>query len=238
MRKIVIIGASSGIGRFLAELYARTDAKVAIIGRREEKLREIVATCSDKYISKVCDITDTDYLIKVLEEITRQLGNIDLMIISSGTGELNPELKYKLEEPTLLTNVLGWTCIVDWTMNLFQEQGFGQLVSVSSAGGLRGSSISPAYNASKAFQINYMEGMRQKANKLNKRIFTTDVRPGFVNTTMAKGDGIFWMASIEKAGKQIYKAIEKRKKIVYITHRWRFVAFILKHIPSSVYSRM
>lgn len=238
MRKIIIIGATSGIGKCLAELYAKTDAKIAIVGRREDKLCEIVKMCSDKYISRACDVTDTNSLSNVLDEICQELGGVDLMIISAGTGEINPKLRFDIEEPTLNTNVLGWTCIVDWTMNQFERQGFGHLVSISSVGGLRGSGLAPAYNATKAFQINYMEGMRQKANKLSKKIFTTDIRPGFVNTAMAKGEGIFWMTSVEKAGKQIFRAIENKRNIAYVTKRWILIAFILKHIPPCIYSKM
>lgn len=238
MRKIVIIGATSGIGKTLAELYAKTDAKIAIVGRREDLLQEIAATYKDKYIYRVCDINVTDVLMSSLDDIFNQLGGIDLMIISAGTGELNPELVYQLEEPTLKTNVLGWTCIVDWTIKQFEKQGFGHLVSISSVGGLRGSGIAPAYNATKAFQINYIEGMRQKVNKLNKKIFVTDIRPGFVDTAMAKGNGLFWIAPVEKASKQIYTAIQKKKKIVYITKRWKFIAQILKLIPSSLYCKI
>lgn len=63
----------------------------------------------------------------------------------------------------------------------------------------------------KAFQINYIEGIRQK-NKLNGEIYITDIRPGFIDTAMSKGDGLFWVAPTSKAGTQIYKAIEKRRK--------------------------
>lgn len=237
MKKIVIIGATSGIGQCLASMYGKTDARIAILGRREEKLREIASTCEDKYVSKVCDITDISKLTDILDNISGQLGGIDLMIISAGTGELNPELKYELEYPALMTNVLGWTCIVDWTMNLFEKQGYGHLVSISSVGGLRGSGIAPAYNATKAFQLNYMEGMRQKANKLNRQIHTTDIRPGYIDTAMAKGDDLVWVAPVDKAGKQIYNAIERRKKIVYITKRWRLIAFIFKRIPAFIYCK-
>ena len=55
---------------------------------------------------------------------------------------------------------------------------------------------------------------------------------------MAKGDGLFWVAPLEKAGKQIYKAIQKKKKVAYITRRWQFVALILKLIPRTVYCKV
>lgn len=238
MKKIVIVGATSGIGRNLAELYADTDAKIAIVGRREEKLKEIVAKDKEKFIYRVCDVTQTEMLTKTLDDILQAFGVIDLMIISAGTGELNPDLDYKIEEPTLRTNILGWTYIVDWSMKQFEKQGFGHLTSISSVGGLRGNGVAPAYNASKSFQINYLEGMRQKANKLNKRIFVTDIRPGFVDTAMAKGEGLFWVATIEKAGKQIFAAIQRKKKVAYITKRWHLVALILKLLPSSVYCKI
>lgn len=222
----------------MAELYMNNDVKVVIIGRREDKLKEIAAIDYGKYIYKVCDISNTDVLTNQLDDIVNQLGCIDLMIITAGTGELNPELSYQLEEIALKTNVLGWTCVVDWTIKQFEKQGFGHLVSISSVGGLRGSGIAPAYNATKAFQINYMEGIRQKTNKVNNKIFITDIRPGLVDTAMAKGNGLFWVASVEKASKQIYAAIQKKRKIAYITKRWILVALILKLIPSSLYCKI
>ena len=105
-------------------------------------------------------------------------------------------------------------------------------------GGLRGSSNAPAYNATKAFQINYLEGLRQKATKLKIPIFVNDIRPGFVDTAMAKGEGQFWVTTIEKATNQILQAIKKKRKVVYITKRWKLVAAILKRIPQQIYDRM
>lgn len=237
-KRVVIIGATSGIGKCLAELYAKESEKIVVVGRREKLLQELAVSVPDKYIVKICDITNQDSTQKILDEVYTELGGIDLMIISSGTGELNPDLNFAIEEPTLKTNVLGWTHIVDWTINQFEKQGFGHLASISSVGGLRGSGIAPAYNATKAFQINYLEGLRQKATKSGKKIFITDIRPGFVDTAMAKGEGLFWIAPVEKAGRQIVKAIEQRRDIVYITHRWRLVAFILKRIPTFIYKKM
>jgi len=69
-------------------------------------------------------------------------------------------------------------------------------------------------------------------------IHITDIRPGFVDTRMAKGEGLFWVASVEKAAKQIYTAIVKKKKIVYVTKRWGIIALVLKRIPNFIYDRM
>jgi short-subunit dehydrogenase len=134
--------------------------------------------------------------------------------------------------------VLGFTCVADWAFNYFEKQKSGHLIAISSVGGLRGSRGAPAYNASKAYQINYLEALRQKAKHLRLPITITDVRPGFVNTAMAKGDGQFWVAPVEKAAKQIFTAIRQKKKIVYITKRWWLIAALLKHIPRPIYDRL
>ncbi|MGL4518547.1 MAG: SDR family NAD(P)-dependent oxidoreductase [Phocaeicola sp.] len=238
MKRIIIIGATSGIGQSLAEYYAQGEVRMAILGRREENLNAIAALYPTKFVSAVCDITDVAALPSCLDSMVKQLGGLDLFILSSGVGTRNPELLYEKEEPALLTNVVGWTCAVDWAMNFFERQQSGHLVTISSVAGTRGNAVAPAYSASKAFQISYMEGMRQKAHKSRGRISTTDVRPGFVDTAMGQGPKVFWVASVEKAVKQIAHAIERRQPVVYITKRWRWVAWVFKRIPNFIYYRL
>ena len=149
-----------------------------------------------------------------------------------------PQLSYQLEEPTLLTNVVGFTNIADWGFRYFEQQKGGHLINISSVGGTRGSGVAPAYNASKAYQINYMEGLRQKAAKLPFAVYTTDIRPGFIDTAMAKGEGLFWVTPVDKAVKQIKKAISDRKKVAFISKRWKYVAWLFKLIPSALYCKM
>tara|TARA_B110000259_G_scaffold62083_1_gene73496 strand:+ start:2861 stop:3178 length:318 start_codon:yes stop_codon:yes gene_type:complete len=95
-------------------------------------------------------------------------------------------------------NVNAFTEIVDWTFNYFKKQEKGHLVAISSIAGIRGSGIAPAYNASKAYQINYLEGLRQRATKTKHLIYVTDIRPRLVDTEMAKGEGLFWVAPLKK----------------------------------------
>jgi short-subunit dehydrogenase len=98
--------------------------------------------------------------------------------------------------------------------------------------------MAPAYNATKSYQINYIEGLQKKTTKLNLSVFITDVRPGFVDTDMAKGDGKFWVSSIEKAAQHILRTIEKKKQVVYITKRWWFIGTLLKIRPRNIYKHL
>ncbi|HXH98805.1 MAG TPA: SDR family NAD(P)-dependent oxidoreductase [Sphingobacteriaceae bacterium] len=238
MKKAIIIGATSGIGKGLAKILVDNNYKVGITGRRTELLDELKSQNPNSYYTRTFDITDTKIIVENLDALTTELGGLDLLIISSGTGDLNEKLDFEIEKRIIETNVTGFTCIANWTFNYFENQKSGHLVAISSVGGLRGSRIAPAYNATKAYQVNYLEGLRQKARKLNQQICVTDVRPGFVDTDMAKGEGQFWVATVDKATRQIFEAIKSKKKIVYVTKRWRIIASILKRVPRQIYDRM
>ncbi len=238
MKKAIIIGATSGIGKSLAKLLTENNYKVGITGRRTELLNELKNEKPNSYFIKSFDVKDTNVTVEKLEELTSELGGLDLLILSSGTGDINENLDFEIEKQTIDTNIIGFTCIADWTFNYFKKQKYGHFVAISSIAGLRGNGQAPAYNATKAYQINYLEGLRQKAIKLKYSIFVTDIRPGLVDTDMAKGVGLFWVMPVEKTIKQIYNAIIRKKKVAYVTKRWRLIAFILKRIPSYIYNRM
>ena len=238
MKKAIIVGATSGIGKGLAQKLANENYIVGITGRRTGLLDELKSEKPNSFYTKTFDITDTNKIVENLENLTKELGGLDLLIISSGTGDLNENLDYEIEKRTIETNVTGFTCIANWAFNYFENQKAGHLVAISSVGGLRGSRIAPAYNATKAFQINYLEGLRQKGSKQKSQIFVTDIRPGFVDTAMAKGEGQFWVSTVEKETNQIFEAIRKKKKISYVTKRWKLIGIILKRIPRQIYDRM
>jgi short-subunit dehydrogenase len=238
MKKVIIIGATSGIGMELAKIYSSSGYLVGITGRRENLLREMKNDNPDSYIIKSFDISVPFDNGKNLDELVRELGGLDLIVINSGTGFPNESLDFKLEKDTFDTNIIGVTEIADWSFNYFRKQGYGHIAVVSSVAGMRGGRFNPAYSASKAFQMNYFEGLRSKAGKLKLRLYITDIRPGFVDTAMAKSPNKFWVAPPQKAAKQIYSALNKKKKISYITKRWIIVAYILKLLPKWIFDRI
>jgi len=237
MKKAIIIGATSGIGKELARLLVKNNYQVGITGRRKRLLQDLKKENSSKYVIKSFDVKDTKNIPKHLNGLVKKLGGLDLLIISAGTGNINNKLNFDIEKRTIDTNVLGFTAIADWAFKLFQYQKHGHLVGISSIAGLRGSRDTPSYNATKAFQINYLAGLRQKSNKL-KKITITDIRPGLVKTRMAKGDGQFWVAPPKKAAEQILNVIKKKRKIAYVTRRWLLIAIVLKLLPKIIYDKM
>ena len=238
MKKAIIIGASSGIGKGLAELLIENDYKIGITGRKTYLLEEFNKIHAQSCIIKTFDVTDTKMSIEKLEALISELGGLDLLVLSAGTGDLNEALNFEIERKAIDLNVTGFTNIMDWTFNYFEKQKSGHLVAISSVAGLRGSRQAPSYNATKSYQINYLEGLRQKATKTKKPIFVTDIRPGLVDTAMAQGEGLFWVMPVEKVAKQIFRAIKKKSKVVYVTKRWGLIAKLLKIMPRFMYDNM
>lgn len=238
MKKCIIIGASSGIGQALTELLLQDDFMIGITGRREMLLDAIKEKNPNRVFVKRMDVQDLSSIEVSCKELVNQMGGLDLMIISAGIGEENRALNFEIENDVIKTNIQGFTCLADWAMRYFKEQGYGHLVNISSIAGIRGNGIAPSYNATKAYQINYLEGLRINAKNYGSSITVTDVRPGFVDTAMAKGDGLFWVAPVKKAAKQIYRAIKKKESVVYVSKRWRLIGALLKLIPFSVLKKI
>lgn len=238
MKKAIVIGASSGIGRELARVLSRDSYAVGLAGRRADLLKSLQDEITGASFIKHIDVSKQDEAIGHLEEFILEMGGLDLIVISSGVGFINPELGWKAEKDTVDVNVSGFAAMAGVAFKHFLKQDYGHIVGISSVAALRGGAEAPAYNASKAFVSNYLGGLRQKAAKAGAAITVTDIKPGFVNTAMAKGEGLFWVASPEKAAYQIYRAIEGRRKHAYITRRWRLMAWLLKFMPDWIYNKL
>jgi short-subunit dehydrogenase len=238
MKKAIIIGASSGIGRELAKILSMNRYVVGVMARRVQLLYELGNEVRGTLFVQKIDVADIESAMETLAKFIKEMGGVDLAVISAGTGDINNSLSWPLENETIKTNVSGFSALVNVAMHHFIKTGSGHLVGISSIAALRGGRESPAYNASKAFESNYLEGLRQKVRKSGLPITITDIKPGFVSTSMAKGDGIFWSAEPEKAARQIYNVIKRRKSSAYITRRWVLVAWLMKLLPGFIYERL
>lgn len=211
---------------------------VGAMARRVQMLNELRDEGRGMVVVKETDVIDVDSAMEALATLINEMGGVDLVVISAGVGEINNDLRWNLEDLAIKTNVNGFAGLANVAMHHFMAKGTGHLVGISSVAALRGGRASPAYNASKAFQSNYLEGLRHKVKHSCLPITITDIRPGFVKTAMAKGDGMFWAAEPDKAVRQIYQAIKRKKSHAYITRRWMLVAWLLQSMPGFVYERL
>lgn len=234
MKRILIIGASSGIGKALAVQYAAEGNIVGITGRREGLLREIKELNPSNILTSTFDVKD-EHCLEKIDELIADMQGLDILVYSSGIGHLGTKPDWALDHDVLHTNAIACVKICGHIFNYFIDKPSGQIAIVSSIAALRGGGSAPAYNASKALVSSYAESLNMQAAILGKPIVVTDVKPGFVDTAMAKGEGKFWVMPVEKVARQIIKAINSKKRKVVVTKRWRLVAALMKYMPSSVF---
>jgi len=236
---ILIFGATSGIGRAVAKQYAAQGNKLAITGRRQEKLDEIKAENPQAYFTIQHDIRETESIDAVIEKVHQTLEKIDIIIVNAGIGKFNKELDWQICESVIKTNVFGISAALTASYRYFYKQKSGHLVNVSSVAMHMGNGLNPTYNASKAYQANFVEGLWIKAAKSKKtHIKVTDIRPGFVDTKIIEGSPTFWVADVDVAARQIIKAIKRKKKVAYITKSWALIAWLLKRLPAFILKKL
>ncbi|MEN6437235.1 MAG: SDR family NAD(P)-dependent oxidoreductase [Syntrophobacter sp.] len=238
VKRAVIIGASSGIGRELARVLAEEGYTLGLVARRVHLLEDLAQSLPTQCFIHAIDVSALPEAMRLMEELLLEMGGADLVIIGAGTGFINPDLEWSKEKETIDVNVSGFAAIANVAFRHFSERGSGHLVSISSIAALRGSGQAPAYNASKAFISNYMQGLRQRSAKMGASIRITDIQPGLVDTAMAKGEGLFWVQPSSKVAKQIRAIIKSGRKHGYVTRRWRLIAWAVKAMPDFLYNRL
>lgn len=240
--KAIIIGASSGIGKSLAEELHRQAYTIGITARRTEKLEALQQSLVQKsdatqvYIQSM-DVTQYEHARTNLADLADVMGGVDIIVINAGIGWITKRWENELQ--IINTNVTGFAAIANWAFNYFRQQGQGHIVGISSVASERGGAQIPAYHASKAFISNYMEGLRCKSISKKLNITVTDIRPGFVATPMTEQNTfMFWVSTAEKAARQIRNAIERKKSVAYISRRWVLVAWLMRQLPTGLYAKL
>lgn len=231
VKNAIIFGATSGIGRGLANVLVNNGYHVLVTGRRLAKLEEIKASNPERYSIKQHDITDIESSNQFFNDLP--FTKVDLIVLSSGLAYPNFKLEYDLDLPILKTNVLGITKLLQLSYYFFDKQGYGHLVGISSVASIRGDRHSPAYFASKSYQSSYLESLWMKAYRSKKDITVSNILPGYIDTEMIPKN-VFWKVPLNKACLQIYTAIQKKKKRAYISKRWRLIALFLRVAPPKM----
>ncbi len=236
MKKVIIIGASSGIGSDLAVEMSKRGYEVGIAARRLEMLQEVAARCSGKTYIKTIDMAKHDEARTRLGELIEEMGSADIIVYNAGIGEASG--KWEKEHQMHEINAVGFAAIANYAFKYFRDKGVGQLVGVSSVAGTRGTRHAIGYGAGKAFMWNYMQAQRHKAAAEKKDITITDIRPGFIDTPMTKGQkGMFWVVDSSYAARLIADAIEAKRTVAYIPAKWALASFVMRFVPDFIWNR-
>lgn len=237
-QRIIIVGASSGIGYEVAKIYLRQGFLVGLAARRLDRLEVIRNEFPDQVHVARLDVTLED-APKQLETLVDAVGGMDVYLHCSGIGHQNMELKEEIEQATIQTNAVGFTRMVLAAFRYFERKGGGQVAVISSIAGTKGLGAAPSYSATKRFQINYVDALAQLAHMKQLPIFFTDIRPGFVRTDILN-DGKHYplLLSAQYAAKCIVKAITRKKRRAIIDWKYAWVVAFWKLIPAWLWERL
>lgn len=241
MKKIVIIGASSGLGAHLAADYARSGWRVGIAARRGEKLRQIKALYPDAIEYLTIDVCSPE-APKRLYELIELIDGMDTLLYCAGTGFQDLTLDPVRSHRTLMTNVVGFTSIIDAAFNYFRETANlrpGQIAVITSIAGTKGMGAAAAYSASKRFEWTYIDALDQLAHMQHINVRFTDIRPGFVRTDLLDPEASYpLIMSVHYAAPRIRRAIDRYRRIAVIDSRWRIVTALWRLIPRCIWRHL
>ena len=223
-RKIIIIGATSGIGYEITQLYRKQGWRIRSEAPDQIETAQIDITCQDAP-NKLAELID-------------KVGGMDVFLLSSGIGSQNRDLNPDIELSTVQTNTVGFTRMVVAAYDYFKRQGGGQLAVISSIAGTKGLGAAPSYSATKRYQNTYIEALDQLARMEKLPIVFTDIRPGFVKTDLLKNDKYPMLMSPQYVARKIVKAIERKKRHSVIDWKYAVLVFLWKLIPNVVWRRL
>jgi len=237
MKKVIIVGATSGIGLELARQMIRKGYIVGGCGRRVEILEKLKNELGSNFYGQKLDMRDTDTIENSLNHLIEKLGELDICIISSGVSKDNLLLEWAVEQNIIQTNIVGYAAVATFAARYFLRQRAGHLVGITSLTKYFANRSIPSYNASKVFASNYLDSLRYRLH--GKNLYVTEIVPGFVDTPLLKNpDRTVMLIPVEKAVREMIRSIEKKKKVVIISRRWRLFRWILPVIPDVVYRKV
>lgn len=241
MKKIIIIGASSGMGMRIATDFARAGWRVGIAARNEERLRAVKEMFPERIEYSVIDVTASD-AVKKFEDLIETLDGMDILLYAAGTGWYNPELNLGKDEATIGVNVTGFTKIINAAYRYFKATANvskGRIAAITSVAGMKGLGVSAAYSASKRYQWTYLQALDQLAHSQHVNVSITDIRPGFVDTPLLAGNRNYPMLmSVDYVAPRIEKAIIERRRVATIDSRWAIVSGLWSVIPNCLWPHL
>lgn len=238
-KKIVIVGATSGIGLEVARLLAARGAVLGLAGRNIEPLRPLEEQYGrGRILTASIDVTATDAPVR-LAALVRDLGGMDIYLHAAGIARDNPDMLAAPDMKVIDTNVTGFTRMMTAVLAIYRILGGrGRIAAITSIAGSRGIASMASYCASKSYERVYMQAMSQYVRRRGMKVKVTDLRPGWVSTPLlAQGGRYPLMVSAERAAALIVEALVKAPHVAYIPERWRWVGMAWHMLPAWLWDR-
>ena len=240
--KVLITGASSGIGEALAVYYAAQGATLGLVARRGELLDAANQRLGGQHACYALDVSDAAALHMAASDFMSRIGVPDIIIASAGVsaGTLSEyEEDLAVFRRIMEINVFGMAAtFAPFIPAMKAAGGERRLVGIASVAGIRGLPGAEAYSASKAAAITYLESLRLEMRPYGIRVVT--IAPGYIATPMTAVNPykMPFLLPAEQAAQRFARAIERGTTYAVIPWQMGMVAKLLRLLPNWLYDRL
>lgn len=243
MKKILILGATSAIGRALATEFACDGCRLLLTGRSSQELERLTADLrirTGAEVDATClDALDFESHPAFIESLGATLEGLDGVVWLIGELGRQPQESHDGATARRLinTNFTAAVSLLAPLANFLEDQGRGFIVGFSSVAGDRGRRSNYGYAAAKAGLSTYLQGLRNRLEGRHVRVYT--VKPGFVDTAMTYGlPGLFLVASPEKVARSVRRMLTRPSGVYYVPWFWRWIMLVIRAIPETLFKRL
>jgi short-subunit dehydrogenase len=240
----LVIGAGSGIGRAFAGALAGAGYRLILAGRDAEELARVASDCHLRHgiearvvrFDALLWSTHADFFgacENAFEEPPRAIALCHGEMADESLARRDSEVSRRM----LTLNYVSAVPILEWAAGLLPEHAGGWICGVTSVAGDRGRRSNHLYGSSKAAISTYLQGLR--ARLATRGVVVTDVRPGFVDTSLTWGlPGLFAVASPERVARDALRGLRGNRPVVYSPGFWRLVMALIRAIPDRIFNRL
>ena len=242
-RKILILGATSGIAEATCRIWASRGDSLFLVGRNAEKLAAVAAdlkTRGASYIdTAVADLDDTAQHPALLAHAINSLTGLDVAYLAHGVlgDQTKAEQDFETAAQILHTNFVSVVSLLTWLSNFCVQRHSGVLAVISSVAGDRGRKSNYLYGASKAGLSAFLGGLRNRVDREGVTVLA--IKPGPVKTAMtASMAGSEKFADVNKVAATIVKAIDGKADTLYVPFQWQPIMFVIRNIPERIFKKL
>lgn len=242
-RRILILGATSGIAEATCRLWAERGDSLFLVARSADRLAAMAADLRIRGASyvdtAVADLDNTSIHPELLAHAINSLAGLDVAFLALGVLGSQPEAERGFPEAQRIiqTNYTAPVSLLTWLANYCAQRKSGTLAVLSSVAGERGRKSNYVYGSSKAGLTAFVDGLRNRIDREGVKVMT--IKPGPVKTAMTEGmKGNEKFADVEKVAATLVKSIDHGNDIVYVPGIWRIIMAVIRTIPEGIFKKM